>query len=315
MAKKKLKRKTLLMVSPNDISPNPHNPRLIFDPEDLMELKNSIEKVGILVPITIFSNMRKVPKTKYILLDGERRWRCAIDLRLPELPANVVDEPKDVTQNILFMFNIHHYRKEWYLFPTALKLEVLMKELKTDSETTLSNFTGVTRSMIRRCKSLLWLPNKYRNILMEKGSKVSTDFFIEVYPIAYRLSQEKEYFYPDGIQDFVDTCITKFLENIVVDVKEFRELRKCMAYYEDQQLFYEFKSRIRKFIKTKSMGLEIFVVPEIEYDRKRKNIIKYVSYLNENLKTINPNLISDVFFADQLKDLRKKLDFLIESVD
>lgn len=315
MNKKKLTGKTLLMVSPNDISPNPHNPRLIFDPEDLGELKISIEKVGILVPLTIFANKRKAPKTKYILLDGERRWRCAIDLNLSELPANVVDEPKDVTQNILFMFNIHHYRKEWQLFPTALKLEVLVKQLQTDSETTLSNFTGVNRSMIRRCKSLLWFPTKYRNILMEKGGKLSTDFFIEIYPIAYRLSQENEYLYPDKIQDFIDTCINKFLDNIVVDVKEFREVRKCMAYYEDQQTFNEFTYRIRKFIKTKSIGLEIFAVPEIELDRNRKNIIKYVSYLNENLKTINPNLISDVYFAEQLKDLRKKLDILIENVD
>ena len=59
MAKKKSKRKTLLMVSPDDISPNPHNPRLIFDPEDLRELRNSIDKVGILVPIRIRENIPK----------------------------------------------------------------------------------------------------------------------------------------------------------------------------------------------------------------------------------------------------------------
>ena len=107
--KKKLKGKTLLMVSPDDVSPNPHNPRLIFNPEDLRELRNSIEEVGILVPLTIFVNKRKIPKTKYSLLDGERRLRCAIDLNLKKIPANVVDEPKDVTQNILFMF-VHFAR-------------------------------------------------------------------------------------------------------------------------------------------------------------------------------------------------------------
>lgn len=315
MAKKKLKRKTLLMVSPNDISPNPHNPRLIFDPEDLMELKNSIEKVGILVPITIFANRRKVPKTKYILLDGERRWRCAIDLNLPQLPANIVDEPKDVTQNILFMFNIHHYRKEWYLFPTALKLEVIIRELQTDSEATLSNFTGVSRSTIRRCKALLWFPNKYRNILMEKGGKISTDFFIEIYPISYRLSQENEFSYPDKIQAFIDASMNKFLKNLVSDVKEFREVRKCMAYHEDDASFVKFKSRIMKFIRKEGTGLEVFAVPEIEEDRKRKNIIKYISYLNENLKTINPGLISDFYFLSQLQELKSSLDDLLEKVD
>jgi len=308
------------MVSPDDVSPNPHNPRLIFNPEDLRELRNSIEEVGILVPLTIFANKRKIPKTKYSLLDGERRWRCAIDLNLKKIPANVVDEPKDVTQNILFMFNIHHYRKEWALFPTALKLETLMKQLKTESESTLAKFTGVTISMIRRCKALLWFPKKYRDILMDRGSgvsgvRVSTDFFIELYPIAYRLSQENEYLYPQKIQTFIDTCMSKFLGNLVVDVKEFRELRKCMAYHEEQNDFKGFKAKIRKFIRTKSMGLEVFAVPEIEEDRKRKNIIKYISYLNENLKTINPNLVSDIYLTEQFKELRKNLDNLIENID
>ena len=226
-----------------------------------------------------------------------------------------MDEPGDVTQNILFMFNIHHYRKEWALFPTALKLEVLMKKLKTDSESTLANFTGVSRSMIRRCKALLWFPETYRNILMDREGKISTDFFIEIYPIAYRLSQENEYLYPEKIKTFIDICMNKFSENIVSDVKEFRELRKCMAYYEDQNNLNRFKLRINKFIKTKHTGLEVFAVPEIEADRKRKNIIKYISYLNENLKTINPNLVSDVYFAEQLKELRNSLDILIENID
>ena len=55
--------KTLLQIVPQDIFPNPSNPRLIFDPEELNELKKSIAKVGILVPLTIFKNNKKIPKT------------------------------------------------------------------------------------------------------------------------------------------------------------------------------------------------------------------------------------------------------------
>jgi len=65
--------KTLQNVPPEDMSPNPNNPRLFFDDESMAELRKSIEKVGILVPLTIFENTKEIPKTKYILLDGERR--------------------------------------------------------------------------------------------------------------------------------------------------------------------------------------------------------------------------------------------------
>ncbi len=314
MAKRKSKRKTLLTVSPDDISPNPHNPRLIFEEERLQELKSSIKKVGVLVPITIYKNTKKRPKTRYILLDGERRWRCATELGI-NIPANVVDEPADVTQNLLFMFNIHHYREEWELFPTALKLEKLIKQLATDNESALSNFTGVSRSTIRRCKALLWFPPNYRDILMEKYGKISTDFFIEIFPIAYRLCQEDEFSYPNKIKVFIDACMDKFLGANVDDVKEFREMRKCMAYYEKSVDFGNFIKIIKDFIKKEKTGLEIFAVPEIENDRNRKNIFKYISYLNQNLTKINPNLISDIYFVDQLKELKKNLGVILDKID
>jgi len=315
MKKKTIRKKTLFMVSPLDISPNPHNPRLIFDEEELKELKNSIEEVGILVPLTIYENKRKNPPTKYILLDGERRWRCAKELGLKLIPANVIDEPKDVTQNILFMFNIHHFRREWELFPTALKLEVIIKKLNTNRESTLSRFTGVSHSMIRRCKMLLWYPIEYRNVLLQREGKISTDFFIEIYPIAYRLSHEEEFRYPDRIKIFIDKAMKKLLDNRITDVKEFREIRKCMAYYENIYRFNDFMSRMNSFIINDNILLEVFAVPDLEEDRTRRNIMKYVSYLNENLKSVNPGLISDVYFSEQLKMLKEILDNIIENID
>ena len=64
-----MENKTLLSIEPEDISPNPHNPRLVFDEEGMLELKKAISKVGILVPLTVYKNERTVPKTTYILLD------------------------------------------------------------------------------------------------------------------------------------------------------------------------------------------------------------------------------------------------------
>jgi len=310
-----MENKTLREIRVSEIAPNPYNPRLIFEPNELNELKNSISKVGILVPLTVYENKKEFPKEKYIILDGERRWRCATEIGLETIPANVIDEPKDITQNILFMFNIHHFRKEWALFPTALKLEIIIDKLGTDSETVLNEFTGVSRSTIRRCKALLWYPPKYRDTLMEKGGRISTDFFIELYPIANRLSYEPEYKFPDGISVFVDRCIEKFKEQKhLSDVKEFREIRKALGFYDKSNNFQEFVAKITEFINN-DIGLEIFAGEDLEEERTRKNILKYISYLNANLELINPNLISDFYFEDQLKQLQKRLDSIIESID
>jgi ParB/RepB/Spo0J family partition protein len=120
---------TLQEIFVDEISANPQNPRLFWDEDLLSDLKESISKVGVLVPITVFENSKPNAKTKYVLLDGERRWRCTKELGITKIKANIIDEPEDITQNILYMFNIHGFRREWEIFPTALKLDILIKEL------------------------------------------------------------------------------------------------------------------------------------------------------------------------------------------
>lgn len=308
--------RTLQVIPINNISANPFNPRLIFDQEDLDELKKSIAKVGILVPLTVFRNTKNFPKTDYILLDGERRWRCARELQMDNVPANVIDEPSDDTQNILFMFNIHHYRREWELFPTALKLESLIEKLGTDQESQLASFTGVSRSTIRRCKTLLWFPKKYREILLEKGGKISTDFFIEIYSLVNRLSSEEEYFFPDGTIRLVDGLINKFLNGeVFTDVKDFREVRKSMAYADKSGNFSDFKAKIEEFITTPNLGSEIFSSFDDNSERETKNILRYITYLNESLEKFDSDLLSDFFYIEQIKSLDNKLKRLLEELE
>ncbi len=308
--------KTLFKIQTNEIAANPHNPRLIFDPHELDELKKSIEKVGILVPLTVYKNEKSFPKAKYVLLDGERRWRCAKEIGLQEIHANIIDEPADVTQNILFMFNIHHFRTEWELFPTALKLETLIKAMGTDQESVLSEFTGVKKTTIRRCKTLLWYPSKYRDVLTEKGGKISTDFFIELYPIVYRLSQEEEYLYPHGTEKLVDALMNKFLsQKVITDVKEFRDIRRAMGYYERKSEMATFKKQLSSFIGTDKTGLEVFASPEINADKTYQNVIKYVSFLNANLKELNPDMASDLSLVEQLKNLNINIQLLIDKIE
>ncbi|WMW24682.1 ParB/RepB/Spo0J family partition protein [Methanolobus sediminis] len=310
-----MENKTLQTVKVTDIAPNPHNPRLVFEEGALSELRKSIEKVGILVPLTVYENRKGTPPERYILLDGERRWRCAQELSMEEIPVNIIDEPEGVTQNILYMFNIHHFRKEWALFPTALKLEMIIRELGTDNERTLHEFTGVNRSTIRRCRILLWFPHKYRNYLMEKGAKISTDFFIELHPIAKRLSHESKFYFSEGTERLVDKMIDKFLDGHIVDVKDFREIRKSMAYYEKSNNFEEFIDKIEMFINNSDCELDIFMSTEVENDKVRQNILKYTSYLINNLKDINPDLISDYYFVNQIKALHDQVENILEEID
>ncbi len=68
-----------------DISPNPHQPRRIFNEEELAELVESIREHGVLQPLII--SERK--DGTYELIAGERRWRASRRAGLATVPAIV----------------------------------------------------------------------------------------------------------------------------------------------------------------------------------------------------------------------------------
>lgn len=49
----------------------------------------------------MYRNSKNFPKTPYILLDGESRWRCAKELNFKSIPANVIEEPTDCALIVL----------------------------------------------------------------------------------------------------------------------------------------------------------------------------------------------------------------------
>jgi len=79
-------------IPADNISPNSHNPRRFFDPEPLEILKESIAKLGVLVPFTGYPKRKDATNPeldKFVLLDGERRWRCVLALRRHTITALV----------------------------------------------------------------------------------------------------------------------------------------------------------------------------------------------------------------------------------
>lgn len=76
----------VLQVPVDNISPNPHQPRKTFDPEQLEDLANSIREHGIIQPLILIPD--EVAK-RYFLIAGERRLRAAKLAGLSEVPAIV----------------------------------------------------------------------------------------------------------------------------------------------------------------------------------------------------------------------------------
>jgi len=87
----------------SQISPNPKQPRQIFDETAIAELVTSIKSVGILQPPVV----RKVSENKYELIMGERRYRAAQIAGFTSIPVIIRQTPDNELLREALIENIH----------------------------------------------------------------------------------------------------------------------------------------------------------------------------------------------------------------
>jgi len=85
------------------ISPNPKQPRTVFDEAALKELMVSIKEIGILQPPVV----REVRGGRYELIMGERRYRAAKAVGLKTIPVIIRQTPDNELLREALIENIH----------------------------------------------------------------------------------------------------------------------------------------------------------------------------------------------------------------
>jgi ParB family transcriptional regulator, chromosome partitioning protein len=85
------------------ISPNPRQPREVFDEEAMAELVHSVREVGLLQPVVV----RPTGGDRYELIMGERRWRATQQAGLERIPAIVRETADDDLLRDALLENLH----------------------------------------------------------------------------------------------------------------------------------------------------------------------------------------------------------------
>ena len=76
---------TVSMIELAELSPDPEQPRDHFDEDEMDALEASIKVGGIITPL-----LYRIDGDKKIIVSGERRYKAATALKLPEVPAQLV---------------------------------------------------------------------------------------------------------------------------------------------------------------------------------------------------------------------------------
>ena len=150
----------IVEIALDEIKKNPYQPRTYFNEEKLNELKESIEKNGLLQPIIV----KKAVKGYYIIA-GERRYRAFELLDRKEIPAII----KEMTDEEMMVFAVleNLQREDLSALEESESYKNLMYKMSLTQEE-LAKKLGKSRPYIANSLRLLKLPTEIKNKL-EQG--------------------------------------------------------------------------------------------------------------------------------------------------
>jgi ParB family chromosome partitioning protein len=303
----------LRMLLPEDIKPSANNPRHLFDHEQLLELKQNIAEHGVLVPLTVY---QAPAQTKLSILDGERRYRCVLELNRDGhtgkggkpivLPANIVEPPTKIA-GLLYMFNIHNLREQWELMPTALGLKIVMEELGERDNKALTKLTGLSDPQIERCKKLLAFPEEFQRLSLDPDPKtrIPSNFWIEALPVLDLALEVVPSVKQLGRSKATEKLVDKYRAKKIKSVIHFRRITEAYALTEDEPADHANVTRRLE---------EFFLNPKLEakegfqdFVGERKRVSNALSACDSFLSQLQRFKLTYTSDDEERKTLRQKL--------
>ncbi|MFD9716595.1 ParB/RepB/Spo0J family partition protein [Streptomyces sp. NPDC059076] len=132
------------------ITPNPRQPREVFDEDALAELVTSIKEVGLLQPVVV----RQLGPDRYELIMGERRWRACREAGLERIPTIVRDTDDEKLLLDALLENLH--RAQLNPLEEAAAYDQLLKDFNCTHDQ-LADRIGRSRPQVSNTLRLLRL--------------------------------------------------------------------------------------------------------------------------------------------------------------
>lgn len=122
------------------IDPNPDQPRQTFSQESINGMMVSLASDGQQEPIILIEQ----PDGRYLLFDGERRWRAVLQLQWSTIKAVIIPCPEALHRRVL-LANLHREN----LNPLDMA-EALIKEIAQTSNLNIEDIPRILRAAVRR---------------------------------------------------------------------------------------------------------------------------------------------------------------------
>ena len=179
----------VILLPLEQIYRSPHQPRAVFDEQELQELARSIAANGLLQPVTV----RKLYDGCYELISGERRTRAFQVLGRTEIPAIVEEYTSE--QSAVFALVENLQRKDLNFFEEACAIERLITDCGLTQQQVCQRI-GKAQSTIANKLRLLRFSQELRSKILENG-------------LTERHARVLLHLAPDKVSEAIDTIVKK----------------------------------------------------------------------------------------------------------
>ncbi|MFA5937607.1 MAG: ParB/RepB/Spo0J family partition protein [Candidatus Paceibacterota bacterium] len=280
------------------VVPDENQPRKYFDAAKLHSLKESIKKHGIKNPLVV----QKTDGGKYLLIDGERRYRAATELKLKEIPVIIEDEMTDV-ERLVVQFNIQEQHESWTPVEKAHALINIAKSMGVSLSEALIQL-NIERGLRSRYLAFAALSDK-ENFARSNVAANYAPSIVSVRNAAKRLSDDADLEFNHSDE--------KKLEGRIVQLILDGEVKRPNDVVRIKDSFVKNPKLIMKFISTNITNDELYKESKAKGAFHLRNVINHAQYttthVNSFMKTRDVKLTPAQVVI--LKQARAKLQDMI----
>ncbi len=274
---------------------DPDQPRQTFDKESMLELKHSIRKQGILNSLFLESNYEG---DNYLILDGERRYRCAVELNLKTLPSEITKGPLTHIERTVKRFHIQEQRKSWNDYDRAKAIS----QFKKASKFTLAKIADVLNLHLPKVHGLLSITE-----FSEKGQKLLVENKIPISHAVFliRIVRDFQTLFPKTSKEEIEEKLINKVLTEKLKSNEINIFSQIMAASENER-------DKKKYLLDNNFSFDNLTKSTKE--GKRKSIEEFYKTINQANQAIIDFISKDNEMNEIVKTEVEKLKILINKL-
>ena len=309
-------------IALDDLIANDFNTCARFNEEEEEELIDSILSKGILNPIIVYYDSQK---NKYVILDGERRFRACKKINVKTIPARVLLKEPNLLESLSLMFHIHNVREDWTEFAISMTIRRIVDEMGKEIDelssrdlNELTQMTSLSRYKINKYLKFQDYPqsiiNKFLELEIEGKAEdqPDPDILLEMHkPISDMREIMPEIIDEFQVDGIIDMCIEKKFNGTITTNKQFRLLSKSLTATKKGELDVgSLTNEVRRFFSNPEYSAEQLYQSTSEVFYQYQSVIKTSKSLFDLLRDFQVNELD----TNRKDELENELARLLEQI-